>query len=207
MPRHQLTPEPGHIREAKRALRRDLLAARGALAEDALTVAAAGIAEVATALPEVAGAGVVAGYASLGSEPGTGVLLDRLHAAGTTVLLPVLLADDDLDWAVHTGEFTTGRRGLREPAGPRLGVGAIARADAVLVPGLAVSADGQRLGRGGGSYDRALVRVPAAAFTAVLLYDAELDRTVPAEPHDRAVAAAITPTGVRRFGTDLTQPG
>ena len=48
------------------------------------------------------------------------------------------------------------RLGLLEPDGERLGVDAIATADVVLVPGLAVAADGMRLGRGGGSYDRAL---------------------------------------------------
>ena len=56
-------------------------------------------------------------------------------------------------------------------AGERLGADAVATADVVLVPGLAVSADGMRLGRGGGSYDRALGRVPVGTFTCVLLYD------------------------------------
>ena len=93
------------------------------------------------------------------AEPGTGLLLDALHAAGKRVLLPVLRADNDLDWAVYTGELVPASRGLLEPAGPLLGVTAIADADVVLVPGLAASAGGNRLGRGGGSYDRALARV------------------------------------------------
>ena len=47
----------------------------------------------------------------------------------------------------------------------------------VLVPGLAVDRTGMRLGPGGGSYDRALGRVPVGTFTCVLLYDDEvLDR-------------------------------
>jgi 5-formyltetrahydrofolate cyclo-ligase len=69
----------------------------------------------------------------------------------------------------------------------------------VLVPGLAVSVDGVRLGRGGGSYDRALARVPGGTFTCVLLYDDEVGRDVPAEPHDRRVLAAATPGGVIRL--------
>ena len=76
---------------------------------------------------------------------------------------------------------------------------AVATADAVLVPGLAVGADGLRLGRGGGSYDRALGRVPVGTFTCVLLYDDERLPVVPAEPHDRPVAAAATPAGITRF--------
>ena len=64
----------------------------------------------------------------------------------------------------------------------------------MLVPGLAVAGDGMRLGRGGGSYDRALGRVPVGTFTCVLLYDDEVGLDVPVEPHDRPVAAP--PVGV-----------
>ena len=49
------------------------------------------------------------------------------------------------------------------PDGDLLGVDSVAEADLVLVPALAVGADGTPLGRGGGSYDRALARVPAGA--------------------------------------------
>ena len=53
----------------------------------------------------------------------------------------------------------------------------------VLVPALAVDRTGMRLGRGGGSYDRALGRVPVGTFVCALLYDGEvLDRV----PHDDA---------------------
>ena len=52
----------------------------------------------------------------------------------------------------------------------------------MLVPGLAVANDGMRLGRGGGSYDRALGRVPVGTFTCVLLYDGEVGIDVPREP-------------------------
>ena len=56
-----------------------------------------------------------------------------------------------------------------------------------------------RLGRGGGSYDRALGRVPVGTFVCVLLHDDELGLDVPVEPHDRRVTAAATPSGVVRF--------
>ena len=69
----------------------------------------------------------------------------------------------------------------------------------VLVPALAVSSTGMRLGRGGGSYDRALGRVPVGTFTCALLYDEEVGVDVPVEPHDRPVHYAATPSGVRRL--------
>ena len=56
-----------------------------------------------------------------------------------------------------------------------------------------------RLGRGGGSYDRALARVPVGTFTCVLLYDGEVGVDVPAEDHDRPVTAACSPRGLVRF--------
>ena len=158
------------------------------------------LAEHLLATPEVRRAASVAAYVSLGGEPGTGPLLEALHAAGKRVILPVLLPDGDLDWGVHTGELVSARLGLLEPAGPPLGVDAVATADAVLVPALAVSSTGLRLGRGGGSYDRALGRVPVGTFTCALLYDAELGVDVPVEPHDRPVTAAATPTRIVRFG-------
>lgn len=79
--------------------------------------------------------------------------------------------------------------------------GAVASADVVLVPAVAVDRTGVRLGRGGGSYDRALARVGPAILTAALLYDGELVDSVPAEPHDQRVRAVVTPArGLVRLG-------
>lgn len=185
---------------AKLALRDQLLTARGRLSVSEVAAAGAAIAEHLLAAPEVRRAATVAAYVSIATEPGTGLLLDRLTEAGKRVILPVLLGDGDLDWAAHDGRLVPAGRGLLEPAGPPLGPEAVATADVVLVPGLAVAADGMRLGRGGGSYDRALSRVPVGTFTCVLLYDAELVAGVPSEPHDRRVSAAATPSGLVRFG-------
>lgn len=151
--------------------------------------------------PEVRRAATVAAYISLSNEPGTGPLVEGLHATGRRVILPVLLPDNDLDWAVYQGPglLLPASRGLLEPAGPRLGPDAIATADVVLCPALAVDRTGLRLGRGGGSYDRALSRVPVGTFVCTLLYEDELLDQVPAEAHDRSVTAAVTPAGVTRF--------
>jgi 5-formyltetrahydrofolate cyclo-ligase len=186
---------------AKLALRDQILTARNRLTVAELGAAGAAITGHLLAAPEVRRAATVAAYVSTATEPGTGILLDALVDAGKRVVLPVLLPDNDLDWAVYEGEraLLPARRGILEPAGPRLGVDAIATADVVLVPGLAVSRAGLRLGRGGGSYDRVLARVPAGTFTCVLLYDDEVGREVPVAPHDRAVTAAATPAGFTRF--------
>lgn len=178
---------------------------RRALTPDDVRVAAAALGEQALALPRLTAAGaVVAAYVSVGREPGTRVLLDALRARGVRVLLPVLLPDNDLDWAAYEGpgRLSPAARGLLEPEGARLGPEAVTEADTVLLPGLAVDARGMRLGRGGGSYDRVLARLERARAhpdLIVLLYENEVVAQVPAEPHDHPVHAVVTPSGVRTF--------
>ncbi|MEV4942166.1 5-formyltetrahydrofolate cyclo-ligase [Streptomyces zaomyceticus] len=195
-----MTPEMSE----KTVLRSRLLAARAALTAESLAHTAASLAHRGLELAELAGASTVAAYVSVGREPGTRALLDALHARGVRVLLPVLLPDNDLDWAVYEGpeRLAKAGRGLLEPVGPRLGPEAVCAADAVLLPGLAVDGRGMRLGRGGGSYDRVLARLTRAGTDpalVVLLYADEVVARVPEEPHDHPVHAVVTPEGVTRF--------
>ncbi|MFI6339171.1 5-formyltetrahydrofolate cyclo-ligase [Streptomyces sp. NPDC050535] len=192
----------------KRTLRREFLTVRNRLTADDVQATTVALAARALELPELTHARTVAAYVSVGSEPGTLALLDALRARGVRVLLPVLLADNDLDWGVYAGESSLvrvrhgGKMALLEPAGARLGPEAVQRADAVLLPGLAVDARGMRLGRGGGSYDRVLARLERAGADpalVVLLYASEVVERVPGEPHDRPVHAVVTPAGVSRF--------
>ncbi|MFI1620274.1 5-formyltetrahydrofolate cyclo-ligase [Streptomyces lydicus] len=191
--------------EVRRSLPADVVAATGeALARRALELDELARYLAAPPAERTGPAPTVAGYVSVGGEPATGPLLERLRAAGVRVLLPVLLPDNDLEWALYEGpeRLVPAGWGLREPAGERLGPEAVTAADVVLLPGLAVDRRGLRLGRGGGSYDRVLARLErAGARTSlvVLLYDDEVLQEVPAEPHDRRVHAAVTPSAVHRF--------
>ncbi|MFI9329627.1 5-formyltetrahydrofolate cyclo-ligase [Kitasatospora sp. NPDC052868] len=187
----------------KSALRTRLLAERRALTPADREAAALALAGHAGEL--AAPGATVAAYVSVGGEPGTRPLLDALLARGVRVLLPVLLPDNDLDWAVYTGSegLAPAGRGLLEPVGERLGPEAVCAASPVLLPGLAVDRRGLRLGRGGGSYDRVLARLGRAGarpLLAVLLYEHELLESVPAEPHDLPVDVALTPSGLHRLG-------
>ncbi|MEU7035696.1 5-formyltetrahydrofolate cyclo-ligase [Streptomyces sp. NPDC046237] len=188
----------------KAALRRQLLAARARLTSHDVEAAGERLARGARHLAELAEASTVAAYVSVGREPGTRALLDALRANGARVLLPVLLPDNDLDWAAYEGaeRLAKAGRGLLEPTGPRLGPDAVCAADVVLLPGLAVDGRGMRLGRGGGSYDRVLARLARAGADpalVVLLYANEVVARVPEKPHDHPVHAVVTPEGVRRF--------
>lgn len=135
----------------------------------------------------------VAAYSELPTEVPASAVRRALAARGLTVLLPVLLPDNDLDWAL-----------AEAPAGARrLGPGAVTGVSVILLPGVAGDRDGNRLGRGGGSYDRALARLDAVRgadrpWTCLLLFSDELVDRVPVDRRDMPVDAVATPTELVR---------
>lgn len=137
-------------------------------------------------LPQLAGEGAsrrIAAHQPFGTEPGATLrpsLPQRLEDQGWEVLLPITLADKDLDWR-------------RIDSDTPLGVEAIEECSVVITPALAVSTEGARLGRGGGSYDRALDRTTHVPIV-VLLHDGDFGAHIPTEPHDQKVTAVITPS-------------
>jgi len=129
-----------------------------------------------------------------------------LHAQGVRVLLPVLGTGLRRGWAEFTGlaDLKTRAPGRPpEPSGPDLGPEALADADVVIIPALAVDTAGARLGQGGGWYDRALVAALPDALVLALLYDGELvsaeKSALPCEPHDLPVDGVASPSGWRRL--------
>lgn len=193
--------QPGAGRDAgaavdKASLRRRLVAARAAMPASERAAAGRLIRDHVLEMPQVAAAGTVAAYYSVGTEPDTHGLVFALWKRGSYVVLPVLLPDGDLDWASYEGpdSLAPGPRGLLQPVEPVRGPGTVARADVVIVPALAVDVSGKRIGRGGGCYDRALARVGGQVPTIGLIYDGELLPSVPAQPHDRAVRAVVRPS-------------
>src|SRR5215470_13166211 len=190
----------------KAALRRRVLSARAGLSAQQRAAAEQALRDAVLGLPQAQMAGTAAVYYSIGSEPGTHGLVYALWKSGTYVLLPRLRPDMDLDWASYEGpdSLRAGPRGLTEPTEPSRGVAAVSRADLVIVPALAVDHRGMRLGRGGGSYDRALARVGPQVPTIALLYDTELVGEVPAAAHDQRVRLAACPaTGITSLPHEL----
>jgi len=164
-------------------VRRRLLAERAARPATDIARARRAVAKLVVDRAAHAGWRTVAAYVPMRTEPGSLALLDGLRATGLGLLVPVVLADNDLDWTSW-------------PDGTdRLGPQAIADVDAVLVPALAVTRAGVRLGRGGGSYDRALARLTRQVPRVALLYDGELVDELPADPWDRPVSEVVTPSG------------
>ncbi len=173
-------------------MRAELLVARRERAAGDVSAARAAVRAVVLNRATAAGWRCVAAYVPLRTEPGSLELLDCLVATGVRVLVPVLLPDNDLDWAEWDA-----RSGA---SGAPVGVREIEAADAVLVPALAVARDGTRLGRGGGSYDRALRRARPGAVVVALLFDGELVDALPRDEWDVPVTAVVLPSGWHAVG-------
>lgn len=188
------------IEDFKESLRGLIREARQVRSPRRRTEAGQALAHVIETIPEVATARCVSLYASRPGEPDTSTLLDRLASRGVRVLLPVLGAGLQREWAEYTCADDLRQRAPSrppEPGTPTLGAEALAEADVVIAPALAIDTHGTRLGQGGGWYDRALenlrpgVRVIGVVFPEEL-YDAEV-RPLPRQPHDRPVDAVATP--------------
>ncbi len=196
------------VYEVKEQLRRALRAERAKLTPRKMELAGLGLAKVVGDLAPVAEAGCVSAYVSRPTEPPTMPLLERLAARGTRVLLPVLGAGLRREWAWYRGAGDLQVRAPgrpAEPAGPTLGADALAEAQAIIAPALAVDTAGGRLGQGGGWYDRVLRHAPASALVIAVVFEDEVydaqTHPLPREPHDRAVDIVATPSGWRRVRT------
>jgi 5-formyltetrahydrofolate cyclo-ligase len=188
--------DPTELRQAKADLRARMRAIRDAIAIEERSAMSALIVDHALALPQVAGALTVMTYASMGSEVQTTTLIARLAAAGTRVALPVVGSADMR--AVHwrPGDpVQRSRYGANEPAS-----GASVdptEVDVVLAPGLAFDRDGNRLGYGGGYFDRFMAAMRPDALRAGLAFGQQVIDGVPHDEHDQPVNQVITDSGGR----------
>jgi 5-formyltetrahydrofolate cyclo-ligase len=193
--------------DAKEALRRAVRGARETRSDRLRREAAQALASVLEEMPGMADAKVVASYASRPAEPGTMPLLGLLASRGVRVLLPVLGSGLQRNWAPYDGAEDLRVRAPGRPPEPgsaELPAEAVAEADVVLVPALAVDTSGMRLGQGGGWYDRVLPLVRDDARVVAIVYPDEVYdaavRPLPAEPHDCRVPSVATPAGWRQLG-------
>lgn len=183
----------------KGSLRSELLAARRAVPDE---VRRAECDQLCGHLPVVVGqARTVAAYVPIRTEPGCPDMLEVLAELCETVLLPVVDTGPTgehlpLRWGRYiAGNVQTARFGLREPAGPALPASAVARAQVVLVPALAVDRRGVRLGRGGGFYDRSLPLCAPGTRLVAVVRDGDILDELPDEPHDVPMTHALSPGG------------
>ena len=132
---------------------------------------------------------VVLAYYSLPDEVDTHVLIDELVAEGKTVLLPKVLDDTTMELRRYTGlqDLCEGAYHIMEPVG--MTFTDLSQIDVALIPGVAFDAQGHRLGRGKGYYDRFLSLVNTQ--TIGLCFDFQKVVEVPVDAHDVAVDKVV----------------
>jgi 5-formyltetrahydrofolate cyclo-ligase len=148
--------------------------------------------------PEIQGANVIASYISYGYEPETSDINAAIIASGKTLLLPRTLQNKDLEWVRWDGSTQSLKKNgkVLEPNGAA--INSESAIELVIVPALVVDHEGNRMGQGGGSYDRALARI--SAWKLALVGAHEITNTpLPTESHDQKVDAAATPGLIVRF--------
>lgn len=156
--------------------------------------------ELLLGLDEYAQAESVMLYAPIAGEVNCRPIALRAWEEGKTVLLP------KVSWVrrhmegvpVHSLDHPTRRtrHGLREPDGEHV---PIERIDLVVVPALAYDRQGNRLGRGGGFYDRFLARPGLAAHSCGLAFSIQVVEELPVHPNDYPVRVLVTDEHVVRF--------
>jgi 5-formyltetrahydrofolate cyclo-ligase len=180
------------IQKVKAALRKQIRAALEKISPAVRTVESIELCE--RLKPQLQSARTILFFAPMPGEIDLWPLLEESVQAGKTVALP------RFDPATQTylarrvenpaGEIVTGKFGVREPASSCMEISP-EKFDLVLVPGVAFDLSGNRLGRGGGFYDRLLSKI--SGVKCGVGYDFQLLEKIPAEPHDAKVNFILTP--------------
>ncbi len=188
-------------REAKAAIRNERLALRDAMSpQDRIEASLAMLGHAGDAILFEPGT-VISGFWPIRSEVDIRPLMARLEARGARLCLPAILDRETIVFrelvtgapVVKTGFGTTGPG----PDAPVLDP------DILLMPLSAYDGRGNRIGYGAGHYDRAITRLHQKGLVPRLIgiaFDCQEVASVPAEPHDVALEAILTESGLKVFG-------
>ena len=118
------------------------------------------------------------------------------HGAGKSFAYPRVVEDRlDLFRVASLHELAPGAFDVREPRADLACAVAPDTLDLILVPGVAFTRSGERLGRGGGFYDRLLASLPVHTIKIGICFDAQILLELPVEPHDQRVEFIATESG------------
>ena len=179
----------------KTKLRAEMRARLRAMPPDAVEHASTAIVAQLQREPQwCAGARVVAFFGGLRGEPDLRSLLPWLHRQGITTALFAIERDHLVPLIVsEPGDFEEGPYGVWVPRTAVCAPLAVPEVSVVLAPGLAFCmADGARLGRGAGFYDRFFAHPEASARRVGVCFESQLLDHLPAEPHDAPMHAIVT---------------
>ncbi|MCG8452507.1 MAG: 5-formyltetrahydrofolate cyclo-ligase [Spirochaetales bacterium] len=143
-------------------------------------------------------------YLAFREELDTHPLIEAAFHAGKTVYAPVIQKSsmEFLCLESPSGPFVEGKWGLREPHPSAEIWTPNSELTVMIVPGMAFDEKGQRLGRGGGYYDRFLRRfqnLNQTLWRVGYAFEAQVVEKVPTLPHDQPIDALITNKKTRQF--------
>lgn len=184
---------------AKKSLRQRILSARDAIDDCSRAAACAAITARLVRLEPYRGARIVSAYRSFGSEFDTAEFIGDVLRAGRRLVLPRIdrtarrlvfhfVSDPDT-------QLVAGTWGIREPDPARCETADPREVDFMLVPGVAFTRDCDRLGYGGGFYDRALGDLRPACRKIAAAFSVQIVDSLPAGPNDRQVDVVVTESG------------
>lgn len=191
-----MTESNPSISERKKGLRQKMLAMRRALSANETESRSSSLKENILSLPEYKNAKKIMAFLAMKGESNMDGFIRQALLDGKEVYIPVCLPERQMEAGrlIDMEHFEKGPLGLRNlPAGYE--VTSPESLDLVLIPGLAVSQEGIRLGMGAGYYDRYLARVPFEKRVAAL-WDFQVIPDIPSEPFDQKIAKIVTDKSV-----------
>ncbi|HJI43073.1 MAG: 5-formyltetrahydrofolate cyclo-ligase [Dialister sp.] len=191
-----MTESNPSISERKKGLRQKMLAMRRALSANETESRSSSLKENILSLLEYKNAKKIMAFLAMKGESNLDGFIRQALLDGKEVYIPVCLPERQMEAGrlIDMEHFEKGPLGLRNlPAGYE--VTSPESLDLVLIPGLAVSQEGIRLGMGAGYYDRYLARVPFEKRVAAL-WDFQVIPDIPSEPFDQKIAKIVTDKSV-----------
>jgi len=183
------------MRNAKRTLRARILSERDRIADEVRSGASRTIASALATRPDFQAARTLLLTLPFGSEWNTSSLFQVAFGQGKVVAVPrVNVAQRMLELCAVTDverDVAPGYRGIHEPL-PHCNRIDPSTVDWVLVPGVAFDAEGNRLGYGGGFYDRLLPLLPSTAAKLAGAFDLQVVDRIPTAVHDLPIDAIVT---------------
>ena len=188
----------GDTAARKAALRQKILACRDALTAEYRTSASATVLARICEMPAYRQANTVLAYFGFGTEIDTRPFLEHALSDGKTLLLPRvdrpsrslrLYQIRDLDADLEAGIW-----GIREPARDRCIEAAPQSVDFVLIPGVAFTCKGERLGYGGGFYDRLIPQMTKPPAKIAPAFRCQVIESIPMSATDQCIDAVVSET-------------
>lgn len=186
--------EEKSIQEAKKVLRKRVMAARKALSESYRVSASRHMVEILIKLPAYQSAKSVFLYASMPDEVQLYGLMEQALMDGKTVCLPLVTGKETMEPVVLSSldDLVVGKYGILTIEPSKRKIFPADEMDLIVVPGAAFDRRGRRLGLGAGFYDRFLRERAPQGYRCALAFSCQLAPEVPTEPHDAMVQYIIT---------------